>query len=88
MIGYRMAKLTLYPYTPGSYLSAATVEYNEDLGPAHSVIKSMTKVQLSVFTPSLENLFNTLPTSGPRTLLDPGPLIIKQIPYILTTGNK
>ena len=35
MIGHRMAKLTLYPYTSGSYLSAATIEYNEDPGPEH-----------------------------------------------------
>ena len=36
-----MAKLTLYPYTSCSYLSAATVEHNEDPGPEHWVIKSM-----------------------------------------------
>ena len=61
-----MAKLTLYPYTPGSYLSAATVEYNEDPGPEHSAIKSMTQLQLSVFTPSLENFFSALSPSSPK----------------------
>ena len=59
-----MTKLTLYPYTPSSHLSAATVEYSEDPGPEHSVTKSMTQLQLSVFTTSLKNLFNTLPPSS------------------------
>ena len=43
-----MARLILYPYTPGSYLSASTVEYNEDSGPEHSVIKSMTQLASTV----------------------------------------
>ena len=30
-----MAKLTLYPYTSDSYLSAANIEYKEDPGPEH-----------------------------------------------------
>ena len=61
-----MAKLTLYPYTSCSYLSAATVEHNEDPGPEHRVIKSMAQLQLSVFTPSLKKLFGTLPPSSPK----------------------
>ena len=89
-----MAKLTLYPYTSCSYLSAATVEHNEDPGPEHRVIKSMAQLQLSVFTPSLKKLFGTLPHQVQRTLLDPRShapqqeLIIMQIPCILTAGNR
>ena len=78
MIGHRMAKLNLHSYTPGSYLSTATVEYNEDPGPEHSVMKSITQLRLSVFTPSLENLFSTLPPSSPKDTSQP------QVTYAIT----
>ena len=68
-----MAKLTLYTYISGSYLSTATVEYNEDPGPEHWVIKSMAQLQLSVFTPQLEKFIQYLTPikSKGHALLDP-----------------